>query len=277
MFVPHVGPQREPSSGQPSGQMDGHTGPASWCKGGPGLSSRPSRWLPGRGPFLGLPAPHPRGSWRDTCWPAASSPACLRVTPGAGPDAVTRPRGPSAFLAFVSDDAGSAGKGSVVAGGWGATRSRSKSCSRTSPPPPAQSPVGGSGRLWGEGSCAGAQLPGTRGCAVPTEMHREQGRPGLTPAQGWGAGRALGGHVGIRAPGPAAGSTGLGQLEGLQEAASHGRPEGGRGRLRGLGAPIPTVTPTPRPPLAAAIGRSPRLRAVTAVPYLYQGFTIHGL
>ncbi|XP_057605552.1 collagen alpha-1(I) chain-like [Hippopotamus amphibius kiboko] len=37
-------------------------------------------------------------------WPPASSPACLGVTPGARPDAVTRPRGPSAFPAFVSDD-----------------------------------------------------------------------------------------------------------------------------------------------------------------------------
>lgn len=57
------------------------------------------------------PACTPTGSRRDTSWPPASSPTCLWVIPGAQPDAVTRPRGPSAFLAFVSDDAGSSGKG----------------------------------------------------------------------------------------------------------------------------------------------------------------------
>lgn len=40
------------------------------------------------------------------------------VIPGAQPDAVTRPRGPSAFLAFVSDDVGCSGKEGLQGGGF---------------------------------------------------------------------------------------------------------------------------------------------------------------
>lgn len=66
---------------------------------------------------MGFLPPHPQGSWQDTSWPPASTPACLWVTPGARPDAVTRPRGPSAFLSFVSDDVGSTEKGRGGEGG----------------------------------------------------------------------------------------------------------------------------------------------------------------
>lgn len=61
------------------------------------------------GRLCGFPGP--------TSWLPASSPACLWVTPGAGPGAVTRPRGPSASLAFVSNDWRATGKGRAMVGG----------------------------------------------------------------------------------------------------------------------------------------------------------------
>lgn len=67
------------------------------------INSEPSLWLPEGACSLGFLPPHL----------PASSPVCLWVTPGAQPDAVTSPRGPSAFSfsAFVSDDADPMGRG----------------------------------------------------------------------------------------------------------------------------------------------------------------------
>ena len=87
-------------------------------------------------------SPHtPTGLLAGHPWPPASSLACLWVTPGARPDAVKRPRGPSACSAFVSDDG-------VV---QGAVRSRSES--RTG----CQASGGGSWRWAGH---ADTPLPG---------------------------------------------------------------------------------------------------------------------
>lgn len=99
------------------GQADAWTGLVCWCRVGWALTVN----LP-RGSQEGacstdfLPS-HPQGSWQDTSWLPASPLTCLRVTPGTGPDAVTHPRGPSAFLALASCDAGSMGTGRVLAGG----------------------------------------------------------------------------------------------------------------------------------------------------------------
>lgn len=66
-----------------------------------------------RGLSHGLPAPTPTERLAGHFLAARQLPDSLRVTSGAQPDAVTHPGGPLAFLAFVSDDAGSAGRGEL--------------------------------------------------------------------------------------------------------------------------------------------------------------------
>lgn len=76
-----------------------------WWAGAQGVTFSGSQ----EGQLCGFPGP--------TSWLPASSLACLWVTPGAGPGAVTRPRGPSASLAFVSNDWRATGKGRAMVGG----------------------------------------------------------------------------------------------------------------------------------------------------------------
>lgn len=67
-----------------------------------------------------LPPPTPHGQPQGHVLATSQLPDMPVVIPGAQPDAVTRPRGPSAFLAFVSDDVGYSGKGeSAGRGGSG--------------------------------------------------------------------------------------------------------------------------------------------------------------
>lgn len=67
-----------------------------------------------------LPPPTPHRQPQGHVLATRQLPDMPVVIPGAQPDAVTCPRGPSAFLAFVSDDAGCSGKGeSAGSGGSG--------------------------------------------------------------------------------------------------------------------------------------------------------------
>lgn len=236
-----------PRPGQQSGRADRQVGGQGWPAGAgwAGHSGFGFLGAPRKGPFHGLPAPTPTGQLAGRVLAARQPPTCLWVTPGAGPDAVTHPRGPSAFLALVSCDTGSMGTSSLVSAGGG--------CSE---------------QLWvlkGERSCpcvgghVEAPLPGLKGS--PHRCTRGQGvRSGSAWRGDWGQGLGCRG-TGQRWPlgTRSCWGVGAGGVQGLLPAgrAARGLPSMDKWRMLGRGhhgvshpgrGPSPTQASPARPP-----------------------------
>lgn len=221
--------------------------PAQWTY---GWTDRPGFLLQGlgRAPRKGpVPwaSPHtPTGLLAGHPWPPASSPACLWVTPGARPDAVARPRGPSAFSAFVSDDGGSAGGRCGVA---------------QNPAQDVRHPGVGAGS--GRGMLTPCFQEGEAMRRGPTGDAQDGGTfsgSGSRVAQRPGSRTGVRGGTGQCQPsGAHGGSRGLCLPEGLQEAPSHWRDEVGEA-LTSVGSDPAAGHPGRRPGPTSLPAHSPR-------------------
>lgn len=243
LSFPSKGPAETPPA---PGRLRGRAGGRRASEDRPGSNGLSPARLPGKA-CSGLPAPTPEGQLADTAWPRASSPACLWVTPGARPEAITPPGPSHSWLLFPmtwvhweSQD----GQGDSVAQSSG--RKEDSAAREERSPGDAPLPDGP------QAEARGGRSP------RPRVEHR--------PGPRWGSGegsteRSVGTRV-TGAPEP-------GWMEGPQEAPP---PTGGgsRGESHGGGGPSGC---RPRPPRPSA---GPGVRAATTAPYLYPGLPVLG-